>query len=295
MRLRLLVAALALAALAVPAADAARGTPAGSGLTAVDGLIAYVYCCGLHATGIWVLDPRTGTTKHVFTPKYDDSPLTPAWSHDGRRLAYAPGPDTPGIWAMRPYGGGKHRVTPGVGDASWPTWSVAGTKIAFGDLARRGAKQHDIWVVRTNGAGLTRLTTSAADEGTPAWAPDDSAIAYARGHDVWLMRTNGSGQHRVLVNASSPSWSPGATHLAFVRDGDVWVAKRNGAAAKRVAHPADQAVAVTWSPDGRWLVAATADRGDLLLLRADGSSGQTITQDPGAFHNWPAWQPVRKK
>ncbi len=281
--------AVAALALAVPAADA------GSGLTPSDGLIAYGYCCGLHATGIWVLNPRTGATKHVYTPKYDDAILTPSWSPDGRWLAYVPDVSVGGIWAMRPYGGGKHRITAGMGDAAWPTWSVTGTAIAFGDLARRGAKQHDIWIVRTNGSGLARLTQSAAEEGEPAWAPNDRSIAYRRGRDIWLMRTNGTGQHRILRNASSPAWSPGATHIAFIRNGDPWIAKANGTGAKRVVQTVDEAVSVTWSPGGYWLVVAPANRGDLLLVRTDGSTTQTITQDPGAFHNWPAWQRLPKK
>jgi Tol biopolymer transport system component len=107
------------------------------------------------------------------------------------------------------------------------------------------------------------------------------------------MRTDGSRQRLLLANGISPSWSPGATHIAFIRGGDPWIANRNGTGAKRVVHEPAQQISVTWSPDGRWLVTGPIDRGDLVLVQANGASTNSLTRQPGFFNADPSWQRLR--
>ena len=275
------LAALALAAVAVHAGGPSR-----------NGLVAFVRCCG-GPTGIYAVRPDGGGQRLLYRALHDDAPLTPAWSPNGKLIAYAPGAPLGGIWVMNANGTNRHRVVRGNGDALAPTWSTDGTKIAFADLARPRGRLHDIFVVRTNGTGLKRLAGAVVDLGDPAWAPDDSAIAYQRGRSVWTMRTDGTRPRLLVANAASPAWSPGATTLAFVRGGDPWIVKRNGTGAKRVVHEPTQQIAVTWSPDGRWLVTAPIDRGDLVLVQANGATTKPLTSEPAYFHAWPAWQRIR--
>jgi Tol biopolymer transport system component len=235
-----------------------------------NGSVAYVRCCGAD-TGIYV------GTRLVYRAAHDDAPLTPAWSPSGKSIAFAPGSPLNGIWVMNASGAARRRVTK-TGDE--PTWSTDGTKIAFAD---KGA----VWVVAANGSGLRRLASGSS----PAWAPDDSAILFARGRDVWRMRTNGTGQTALIRNARFPVWSPGATHVAFLRGSSVWIAARNGTGAKPV--PGTTSVAqFAWSPDGRLLVTASIDRGDLTVLATNGSNAHPLTNDGGNFNAWPTWQRV---
>jgi TolB protein len=273
--------ALALAAVAVHAAGPSR-----------NGLVAFVRCCG-PGTGIYAVRPDGGGQRLLYRALHDDAPLTPAWSPNGKQIAYAPGAPLGGIWVMNANGTNRHRLVRGNGDALFPNWSTDGTKIVFEDLSRPGAHLHDIFVVRTNGTGLKRLAGAAGDEAQPAWAPDDSAIAYVRGRSIWTMRTDGTRQRRLVANAFSPAWSPGATTLAFVRGGDPWIVKRNGTGARRVVHEPAQQIAVAWSPDGRWLVTAPIDRGALVLVQANGATTKPLTREPGWFHAWPTWQRIR--
>src|SRR5436190_7123965 len=98
------------------------------------------------------------------------------------------------------------------------------------------------------------------------------------------MRTDGSGQHLLLRNAGAASWSPGGTTIAFIRTGDPWIAARDGSHGRRVLHLPAAALSVEWSPDGRRLVTAPIDRGDLMVVRTDGSESQPLTHAGGYFH-----------
>jgi len=264
-----------------------------TGAPSRNGLVAFDRCCGTAATGIWTVRPNGTGSRRVFRPPADDAPLTPAWSPRGTQIAYAPGAPSGGLWVMSANGTLRRRILRGNGDVLFPTWSTDGTRIAFADLRTPRGRIHDIYVVRTNGTGLRRLTTSPVDENDPAWAPNDSAIAYQRGRDIWIMRTNGTGQRLLIRNASSPSWSPGATHIAFVRNGDPWIANRNGTGARRVVRAPQPQISVAWSPDGRLLATSPIDRGDILLVAANGSKVTPLTNAAGFFNSLPAWQRLR--
>ena len=281
---RALAIAAALAACCAAAAHAAGPSR--------NGLVAFVRCCG-GGTGIYTIRQDGTGQKRIYTAPHDDAPLTPAWSPNGKQIAYVPGAPLGGLWVMNANGTSRHRIARGNGDPLFPSWSPDGTKIVFADLTNKRSQLHDIYVVRTNGTGLRRLTVAPVDETNPVWSPDDSAIVYRRGFSLWQMRTDGTKQRLLLANAISPSWSPGATHIAFIRGGDPWIVGRNGKGAKRVVHETAQQISVAWSPDGRRLVTGPIDRGDLVLVRADGSTVQPLTREPGYFHAAPSWQRVR--
>jgi TolB protein len=254
-----------------------------------NGLIAFVRCCGPE-TGIYVIRPDGTGERRVFDPLGDDAPLDPAWSPGGGQIAYVPGAPHKGVWVMRANGAKPRRVTSGKGDSLFPSWSPDGTRIVFSDLGSSRSGFHDLYVVRTDGSGLRRLTRSRSDEINVAWAPNGGDIVYGRGRDLWRTKPDGRTQQRIARGASAPSWSPGGTAIAFVRDGDPWVMARDGTRAKRVADMGAQQAAVAWSPDGRWLVTAPLDRGELMLVRTDGSQIRPLTSKRGYGHSWPSWQ-----
>ena len=170
----------------------------------------------------------------------------PAWSPDGRRLAYVHstgrqlGPGTSGteIWVMNADGSSKRRLTRNsLWDGS-PTWSPDGRSILFvrGRLfvGRHEQPSADLWVMRADGRGQRRLTRTPELELDPAWAPRGDRLAFlvapltrscnprrctvGRERELWTSapdgtRRPGGGLGGDLI-PSAPTWSPDGSRLA---------------------------------------------------------------------------------
>jgi len=127
----------------------------------------------------------------------------PAWSPDGKSIAYAANPDpnadltnVTDIWVAAVEGGGSpRRLTRSIGPAGQPAWSPDGTRIAYvgHDNACRGATNAQVWIVQVTGGDPTCLTRGfdrSADHhviadtrahpsaGGLGWAPDGSRVFF---------------------------------------------------------------------------------------------------------------------
>ncbi|HEU4974020.1 MAG TPA: metallophosphoesterase [Baekduia sp.] len=105
----------------------------------------------------------------------------PAWSPDGRRLAFTRrvGRDHD-VFVMN--AGGKHvrRLTKGA-DAADPTWSPDGRYIAYTD-GKRG--QRSLYVMGAATARPRRVSATAADVSAPDWLPKDPDPVIAAAGDI---------------------------------------------------------------------------------------------------------------
>jgi TolB protein len=93
----------------------------------------------------------------------NDNGASPAWSPDGRKIAFDRGR---GIFVMNADGSGQRRLTQFGRQA---LWSPDGRMIAFRSW---GADNVEIFVMNADGSGLQNLTrTPKADEVGFAWSP----------------------------------------------------------------------------------------------------------------------------
>jgi Tol biopolymer transport system component len=275
------VVALLLTALAVTLGGTAAGQSQRS-----NGLVSFGACCG-GDVGIYTIHQDGSGQKRIYKPEFDDASLASAWSPKGTRVAYVA---RGGLWTMSATGKNQKRLTAGNGETLGPSWSPDGKSIVFADLAAKHGSNYAVFVIGSDGKGLKRIVGGAKYQNNPAWSPSGKLIMFERANVLWTVKPNGRGQKRVAAG-TSPSWSPDGKSVAFDRNGDVWTMKANGTAPHLVTEVPSSTAGIAWSPDGRWIAYAIADRGPAMLIHPDGSGKRQLTADDGLFHSLPAWQP----
>jgi Tol biopolymer transport system component/DNA-binding winged helix-turn-helix (wHTH) protein len=124
--------------------------------------------------------------------------LQPAWSPDGRFIAYHAN-RRGGIWVMPSRGGTPRQISQ---FGARPAWSPDGSKIAFqtdehGDIAPNGFTAQagsTIWIASADGSNARAITTATSPAGghaSPAWSPDARFIAFTvfdsgAANGVWI-------------------------------------------------------------------------------------------------------------
>jgi Tol biopolymer transport system component len=218
---------------------------------------------------------------------------TPAWSTDGRRIAYVEGKATTpiSIVTVRARGGGSHvvRVEPPTTTIQGLSFSRDGTRVTY--RARLETNDHDLYVLRA-GEKPVQLTDNFVDERDPAWSPDGSRVAFVR-MGIWTMKADGTEQRRLTsATDADPAWSPDGSTLVFVRRvhpsgiSDVILLDVATGGLSTLALPRGAYSGPAWSPDGSQ-IALIADK-NLSLMRPDGSDLHTIAAATN-FH--PSWSP----
>lgn len=149
----------------------------------------------------------------------------PAWSADGRRLAYSS--DISGdveIHTIGLDGQGETRLTDSVGEDWHPDWSPDNSRIAF-TSSRSGS--WDIFTMATDGGSLMQLTATDEDEWRPSWSPDGKRLVFARAArgnsnwDLFVMDQDGNNVVQLTDDPGTdfePIWSPDGKRIAFASD-----------------------------------------------------------------------------
>jgi Tol biopolymer transport system component len=288
-------------------------SPAGSGPVAANGNL--IVFAGISGPGYDIFTAGVGgagLTDLTADDPADDA--TPAWSPDGRRIAFSSGRD--GDWdlyVMNADGSDVTRLTNLPGAEGDPSWSPDGTRIAFYGVGEGG--NQNIYVVNADGSGLQRLTGDPnAKDWYPDWSPDGTRILFERDlrdpeadADLWVMNLDGSNQVDITstpgIREAEPTWSPDGTKIAFERSidpvnlpTDIYVMNADGTGLTQLTDDPEADFAPSWSPDGSAIIFASNRNlvvGQIYIMSADGTNERILVRVPDnrACCPAPGWQP----
>ena len=177
---------------------------------------------------IYVMDAN-GTNPRKLTENHRQD-TAPAWSPDGKRIAYTSTIDrNQEIYVIDADGGNQLKLT-NSGDVhihNWkPSWSPNGERIAF--TSNRDGNQ-EIYVMDADGGNQRRLTNSGdahIHNWKPSWSPDGRRIAFTSNRDgnlkIYVMNTDGGQQRNRTkdMHGDDPAWSPDGKRIVFVSERD---------------------------------------------------------------------------
>ena len=220
----------------------------------------------------------------------------PAWSPDGRKIAFGSERDGPvDIYVMNGTGNAQRRLTRTAAEERSLTWSPDGRRIAVVVQGRKGAgpvTSRLLYVVNADGSDRRLLGRGHA----PTWSPDGRKIAFRSDRDgngeVYVVNADGTGLRRVTRNQASdsgPVWSPDGRRLLFTRFGDgnsdIYSVGADGSGARNLTPDVRPArvgrdSSPAWSPDGTKIlfVGQRDGRYDVWVMNADGSGKRNLTQ-----------------
>jgi uncharacterized repeat protein (TIGR01451 family) len=164
----------------------------------------------------------------------------PAWSPDGRKIAFTGSGSEGGIffrseiWIMDAGGGPATRITHanicdicygGFGRAVWsPDSSRIVALRADSPCGPSGFSGFYLIYANPASGGVVRLTDCDSHNGTTylaAWSPNGKKLALRLGDQIYTMNPDGSGKKPVGLHASTyenPAWSPDGKKIAFSYD-----------------------------------------------------------------------------
>ncbi len=230
--------------------------------------------------------------------------ISPAWSPDGRELAYVSFElQKAVVWVQDVASGQRRPVANFRGSNSAPAWSPDGRQLAL-SLSREGGTQ--LYSMGRDGSALKRLTHSNAIDTEAAYAPDGRTIYFVSdrggGPQIYRMPAAGGNPERVSFTGAyniSPAVSPDGRTLAYI--------SRLGGGTFRL-HTMDSAggnvqaltdtnddESPSFAPNGKLIIYASSAQGrDVLMTSTLDGRIKTRLLSSGLDVREPVWGPFNR-
>ncbi len=231
----------------------------------------------------------------------NESIISPAWSPDGKQLAYVSfETQKAAVWLQDLATGQRRMVASFRGSNSAPAFSPDGKWLAMA-LSREGLTQLFTMPV-AGGASPYRLTQSSAIDTEPVYSPDNRFIYFTSdrggGPQIYRIAINGGNAERVTFAGAyniSPAISPDGRHLAYVtRQGGAYklALLELASGAVRLLTDTSDDERPSFAPNGRLIVYATRSQGaDVLMTTTLDGRIKSRLVSSGSDVREPAWGP----
>nr|WP_228129276.1 Tol-Pal system beta propeller repeat protein TolB [Pusillimonas sp. T7-7] len=226
--------------------------------------------------------------------------ISPAWSPDGKRLAYVSfETGKPVVYVQTLSSGQRVPLANFKGNNSAPAWSPNGQNLAI-VLSRDSISQ--IYTINADGSGLRRVMRSPMIDTEPQYTADGGSLIFTsdRGGSphIYKVPVSGGDAQRITFNGSyniSPAISPDGNSLVYVtrRNGAFRIALQNmgsGSEQLLTAGPDDESP--SFAPNGMQILYSSVQGGRsvLAVTSVDGRVRQTLSALNGKVRE-PTWGP----
>ena len=177
-----------------------------------------------------------------------------SFSRDGQSMAYVAYPEGT-LWRAKSDGSERRQLTFPPMVSGLPRWSPDGQRIAFS--ARTPGKQWKIYAISAQGGSPEQLIASEMEELDPSWSADGNSLVF------------GEAAESARVSKSS------VIHLLDLKT-------------RQVQDLPDSAglFSPRWSPDGRYILAMTADYQKLEIYDLKTRKWEDLIKVPSAYPDW---------
>lgn len=269
--------------------------------------IAYITAVGLgnNTTYSLIVADSDGYNPQVVARSHE-SLLSPAWSPDGRKIAYVTFESGNSQVIVQDLATGARQLIAahrkGINGA--PAWSPDGSKLAV-SLSYVG--NPEIFVIDMASRRETRLTTSLSIDTEPTWSADGQSIYFTSDRSgrpqIYQMGANGGSPTRISFegqnNANADVGYDGKQIAMVQGNGNVYriaIMDRSLGGQVRFISPGPIDDSPSYAPNASMLLYAATEgrRGVLYAVSADGQVRQRLVLSDGDVRE-PAWGPYRQR
>jgi FHA domain/WD40-like Beta Propeller Repeat len=236
-----------------------------------DGAVAYAAWEEGDRPNIYLVN-ADGSGKRVLIEQASE----PAFSLDGKQLAYYSWRDDALGLRIRNMDTGEDRALTTSQDDYWPHWSPDGNRLVFYN------DPEGLQIINADGTDRRGIGQGEF----PAWSPSGDRIAIkgcaSSGCGIVLINPDGSNPVQITTNANDgqPAWSPDGRSIAFVsnRDGnwEIYAVNADGSWLRRITDDIHTDGLPAWASDGMRIAFRSDRTGTWAIYTASGVGGPPI-------------------